>query len=332
MEEGAEAAAVCALNALAVLEVALGSLDRVERVLTVTGYVASTPDFHRQPDVVDGASAVLHQVFGEAGRHTRSAVGVAALPRGGAVEIEVTVAVRPVAGPDEGQETTMTGADRVAELADAGGRHPRASRGPGPCRRGSDRCGRGRRWRPRPTRSAARPGTTWPSTWPSPGPRRLGAGGRRGRRARPGLLGRGPDHRRPGPGAGRPGHRRRGARRGRPGAPGVPGVLGTGWPSPAPPRSLRGTVGLPATVAGVPVAAGRLGGRRRRRRGGGARRPPGVGAGGRPGPGGGRGRLLRGAARRGDHRRAPGPRRLAGRRSGDRRTDPGRPVRRQWLV
>ncbi len=93
VEEGAEAAAVCALNALAVLEVALGSLDRVERVLTVTGFVASVPDFHRQPDVVDGASRVLADVFGEAGRHTRSAIGVAALPRGGAVEIEVTVAV-----------------------------------------------------------------------------------------------------------------------------------------------------------------------------------------------------------------------------------------------
>jgi enamine deaminase RidA (YjgF/YER057c/UK114 family) len=94
VEEGREAAAVCALNALAVLEAALGSLDRVERVLTVTGYVASAADFHEQPAVVDGASRVLFDVFGEAGRHTRSAVGVAALPRGGAVEIEVTVAVR----------------------------------------------------------------------------------------------------------------------------------------------------------------------------------------------------------------------------------------------
>ena len=64
------------------------------RVLTVTGFVASTPDFHEQPAVVDGASAVLHRVFGDAGRHTRSAIGVAALPRGGAVEIEVTVALR----------------------------------------------------------------------------------------------------------------------------------------------------------------------------------------------------------------------------------------------
>jgi len=93
VEEGREAAAVCALNALAVLEAALGSLDRVERVLTVTGYVSSAPDFHEQPTVVDGASRVLADVFGEAGRHTRSAIGVAALPRNGAVEIEVTVAI-----------------------------------------------------------------------------------------------------------------------------------------------------------------------------------------------------------------------------------------------
>ncbi len=91
--EGAQAAEVCALNALAVLEVALGNLDRVDRVLTVTGYVASVPEFHEQPSVVDGASRVLHAIFGERGRHTRSAIGVAALPRGGAVEIEVIVAV-----------------------------------------------------------------------------------------------------------------------------------------------------------------------------------------------------------------------------------------------
>ena len=95
VDVGAAAAEVCALNALAVLEEALGTLDRVERVLTVTGYVASTPDFHDQPTVVDGASRLLFAVFGDAGRHTRSAIGVAALPRGGAVEIEVTVAVVP---------------------------------------------------------------------------------------------------------------------------------------------------------------------------------------------------------------------------------------------
>ncbi len=94
VEEGREAAAVCALNALAVLEAELGSLDRIARVLTVMGFVASAPDFHEQPAVIDGASKVLADVFGAAGRHTRSAVGVAALPRGGAVEIEVTVALR----------------------------------------------------------------------------------------------------------------------------------------------------------------------------------------------------------------------------------------------
>ncbi len=93
VEEGARAAEVCALNALSVLRAALGTLDGIERVLTVTGFVASAPGFHEQPAVVDGASRVLAAVFGAAGRHSRSAVGVAALPRGGAVEIEVTVAL-----------------------------------------------------------------------------------------------------------------------------------------------------------------------------------------------------------------------------------------------
>ena len=95
VDEAREAAAVCALNALAVLRAELGSLDRIERILSVTGYVASAAGFAEQPTVVDGASQVLVDVFGERGRHTRSAVGVAALPRGGAVEIELTAAVRP---------------------------------------------------------------------------------------------------------------------------------------------------------------------------------------------------------------------------------------------
>jgi len=95
VEEGAEAARVCALNALSVLRAELGTLDRIERVLTVTGYVACVPGFDQQPAVIDGASRVLHEIFGDAGRHTRSAIGVAALPRGAAVELEVTVAVRP---------------------------------------------------------------------------------------------------------------------------------------------------------------------------------------------------------------------------------------------
>ncbi len=93
-EQGAEAARWCALNALSVLAAELGSLDRIERVLTVLGFVACDADFLEQPAVIDGASRLLHEVFGDAGRHSRSAIGVAALPRGGAVEIEVAVALR----------------------------------------------------------------------------------------------------------------------------------------------------------------------------------------------------------------------------------------------
>ena len=91
---GAEAARWCALNALSVLRSHLGSLDRIERLLSVTGFVASAPGFAGQPAVVDGASRLLVDVLGPAGRHTRSAIGVAALPRGGAVEIEVVAALR----------------------------------------------------------------------------------------------------------------------------------------------------------------------------------------------------------------------------------------------
>ncbi len=119
---GRTAAEVCALNALAVLEHALGSLDRVERVLTVTGFVASTPDFHEQPAVVDGASRLLHRVFGDDGRHTRSAIGVAALPRGGAVEIEVTVAL-PRVGAAVRRKALRVGAGRRCPCA--GRRRPR---------------------------------------------------------------------------------------------------------------------------------------------------------------------------------------------------------------
>lgn len=95
VEQGAEAARWCALNALAVLREALGSLDRIERVLSVLGFVACTAGFAQQATVIDGASRLLAEVFGDAGRHSRSAVGVAALPRGSAVEIEVAVALLP---------------------------------------------------------------------------------------------------------------------------------------------------------------------------------------------------------------------------------------------
>ena len=103
VEEGFEAARWSALNALSVLHAELGGLDRIERVLTVLGFVASAPGFVAQPVVVDGASRLLYEVFGDAGRHTRSAVGVAALPRGGAVEIEVEVALH-----DPGRSSATT--------------------------------------------------------------------------------------------------------------------------------------------------------------------------------------------------------------------------------
>jgi enamine deaminase RidA (YjgF/YER057c/UK114 family) len=92
---GVECAALSALNAVSLLRAHLGSLDAIERILTMTVFVACTPDFVEQPTVADGASRVLHELFGDAGRHTRSAIGVAALPRGAPVEVEVTAALRP---------------------------------------------------------------------------------------------------------------------------------------------------------------------------------------------------------------------------------------------
>lgn len=87
-------ARICILQGLACLRQALGSLDRIERILKVTGFVASAPGFNDQPKVLDAASDLLGEIFGEAGRHARSAVGVAELPRDAAVEIELIVAYR----------------------------------------------------------------------------------------------------------------------------------------------------------------------------------------------------------------------------------------------
>ena len=97
VEEGREAARLCVLQGLAVLRQALGSLDRIDRILKVTGFVASAPTFFDQPKVVDAASELLIQLFGEAGRHARSAVGALALPRNTPVEIEFVVALRGAA-------------------------------------------------------------------------------------------------------------------------------------------------------------------------------------------------------------------------------------------
>jgi enamine deaminase RidA (YjgF/YER057c/UK114 family) len=91
-ERAKELAARCALNALAAIESVVG-LDRVVRVVKVLGFVASAPGFTGQPGVINGASELFGQVFGDSGRHARSAVGVAELPLGAPVEVEVIVEV-----------------------------------------------------------------------------------------------------------------------------------------------------------------------------------------------------------------------------------------------
>ncbi|WP_028035375.1 RidA family protein [Chelativorans sp. J32] len=92
LETAREEARICILQGLACLKAALGSLDRIERILKMNGYVASARGFNAQPKVIDAASDLLVQIFGDAGRHARAAVGVAELPRNAAVEIEMTVA------------------------------------------------------------------------------------------------------------------------------------------------------------------------------------------------------------------------------------------------
>ncbi|MBX6370796.1 MAG: RidA family protein [Acidothermus sp.] len=93
--EAAKAAArICVLNALAAVRDLVGELGKVRRIVKVVGYVASSPNFTGQPGVVNGASELLGEIFGDAGAHARSAVGVAALPLDAPVEIELIVEVR----------------------------------------------------------------------------------------------------------------------------------------------------------------------------------------------------------------------------------------------
>jgi enamine deaminase RidA (YjgF/YER057c/UK114 family) len=95
LERGMEAARRCGIMLIAQMKAALGSLDRVERIVKLGVFVNSAPSFTDQPKVANGASELMQEVFGEAGRHARSAVGVAALPLGVAVEVDAIVAVRP---------------------------------------------------------------------------------------------------------------------------------------------------------------------------------------------------------------------------------------------
>ncbi len=93
-EDGYAAARACALTQLAVIKRELGSLDRVAEVVSVNGYVNAAAGFGDSPAVINGASDLLVQVFGEAGRHVRAALGVSALPRNALVEVQMSVRVK----------------------------------------------------------------------------------------------------------------------------------------------------------------------------------------------------------------------------------------------
>jgi enamine deaminase RidA (YjgF/YER057c/UK114 family) len=93
IDEAKKAARICTLNALAAIKGVIGDLDRIKQIVRVVGYVASVPTFTQQPAVVNGASELLLEIFGENGRHARSAVGMAVLPLNSSVEIELTVEV-----------------------------------------------------------------------------------------------------------------------------------------------------------------------------------------------------------------------------------------------
>ena len=92
-EQAAELAKVCALNVIAALKAEVGELSRVVRIVKVVGFVASAPDFYGQPQVINGASDLFGAVFGDAGAHARSAVGVAVLPLNSPVEVEAIAEV-----------------------------------------------------------------------------------------------------------------------------------------------------------------------------------------------------------------------------------------------
>lgn len=99
-ERAVELAATSCLNALAAIEDLIGDLDRVVRIVKLTGYVASDPSFTAQPAVINGASELLGEIFADAGRHARSAVGVAVLPLDSPVELDLLVELDGPAAPD----------------------------------------------------------------------------------------------------------------------------------------------------------------------------------------------------------------------------------------
>ena len=94
IEEANKAARICTINALAAIKGVIGDLDQIQQIVRVVGYVASVPTFTQQPAVVNGASELLLEIFGDNGKHARSAVGMAVLPLNASVEIELTVEVK----------------------------------------------------------------------------------------------------------------------------------------------------------------------------------------------------------------------------------------------
>jgi len=94
LEEGYEAARICALNCLAAVKDLVGSVDRIEEIVQVRGFVNSAPDFGKQPEVINGASELLEKIFGKKGKHARCALGTSSLPRNITVELEMIVKVR----------------------------------------------------------------------------------------------------------------------------------------------------------------------------------------------------------------------------------------------
>ena len=93
IEDGVQAARLCALNALSIVRQEIGDISKVRHIVKLTGYVASAHGFHDQPKVIDGASQLLVELFGDRGKHARAAVGVNELPLGVAVELEMIVEV-----------------------------------------------------------------------------------------------------------------------------------------------------------------------------------------------------------------------------------------------
>ena len=93
VEDGYKAAEICALNCLGVVKSIIGDLDRVKRIVKITGFVACTPEFVDHPKVINGSSELMQRIFGQKGQHARAAVGMASLPLGAAVEVEMIVEV-----------------------------------------------------------------------------------------------------------------------------------------------------------------------------------------------------------------------------------------------